>query len=72
MISAAVLVNSCSLASSFSAISLPSAVMEYSFFLPPSPPCGTKFLRIYYGRVRDCLKEKGLWDKPAEDTANSD
>ena len=25
---------------------------------------GTKFLRIYYGRVRDCLKEKGLWDEP--------
>ena len=23
---------------------------------------GTKFLRIYYGKVRDCLKEKGLWD----------
>ena len=33
---------------------------------------GTKFLRIYYGRVRDCLKEKGLWDKPTENTANSD
>lgn len=28
---------------------------------------GTKFLRIYYGRVRDCLKEKGLWDKPVTD-----
>ena len=28
---------------------------------------GTKFLRIYYGRVRDCLKEKGLWnDVPAD------
>ncbi len=25
---------------------------------------GTKFLRIYYGRVRDCLKAKGLWDRP--------
>ena len=24
----------------------------------------TKFLRIYYGRVRDALKEKGLWDSP--------
>ena len=23
----------------------------------------TKFLRIYYGRVRDCLKEKGLWEE---------
>ena len=22
---------------------------------------GTKFLRIYYGKVRDCLKAKGLW-----------
>lgn len=28
---------------------------------------GTKFLRIYYGRVRDCLKEKGLWDVPVTD-----
>lgn len=28
---------------------------------------GTKFLRIYYGRVRDCLKEKGLWDEPVTD-----
>ena len=25
---------------------------------------GTKFLRIYYGRVRDCLKAKGLWERP--------
>ena len=25
----------------------------------------TKFLRIYYGRVRDCLKEQGLWDSPS-------
>jgi len=24
----------------------------------------TKFLRIYYGKVRDCLKEKGLWEQP--------
>lgn len=24
---------------------------------------GTKFLRIYYGKVRDCLKEKGLWSR---------
>lgn len=31
---------------------------------------GTKFLRIYYGRVRDCLKEKGLWDKPTMDEVN--
>ena len=23
----------------------------------------TKFLRIYYGKVRDSLKEKGVWDK---------
>lgn len=28
---------------------------------------GTKFLRINYGRVRDCLKEKGLWDEPLMD-----
>lgn len=24
---------------------------------------GTKFLRIYYGKVRDCLKSKGLWNQ---------
>ena len=30
----------------------------------------TKFLRIYYGKVRDCLKEKGLWDKPPVDEVN--
>lgn len=24
----------------------------------------TKFLRIYYGKVRDGLKEKGLWEQP--------
>ena len=23
----------------------------------------TKFLRVCYGKVRDCLREKGLWDK---------
>ena len=28
---------------------------------------GTKFLRHYYGKVRDCLKEKGLWDLPVND-----
>ena len=28
----------------------------------------TKFLRIYYGRVRDCLKDQGLWDQPLDDT----
>lgn len=28
---------------------------------------GTKFLRIYYGRVRDSLKEKCLWDEPLTD-----
>ena len=28
---------------------------------------GTKFLPIYYGKVRDCLKEKGLWDEPLMD-----
>lgn len=27
----------------------------------------TKFLRIYYGRVRDCLKEQGLWNQPLDD-----
>lgn len=31
---------------------------------------GTKFLRIYYGKVRDCLKEKGLWDDPAQDASD--
>ena len=30
----------------------------------------TKFLRIYYGKVRDCLKEKGLWDQPSMDEVN--
>ena len=28
---------------------------------------GTKFLRHYYGKVRDCLREKGLWDKSVDD-----
>lgn len=32
----------------------------------------TKFLRIYYGRVRDCLKAKGLWDQPMLEPASSD
>ncbi len=32
---------------------------------------GTKFLRIYYGKVRDCLKTKGLWEKPTTDVVNS-
>ena len=32
----------------------------------------TKFLRIYYGRVRDCLKAKGLWDQPIPDSDSSD
>lgn len=32
----------------------------------------TKFLRIYYGKVRDCLKEKGLWDNPASQEVNPD
>lgn len=27
----------------------------------------TKFLRIYYGKVRDCLKEQGLWTQPLDD-----
>lgn len=30
----------------------------------------TKFLRIYYGRVRDCLKEQGLWEQPLSDSVN--
>lgn len=29
---------------------------------------GTKFLRIYYGKVRDCLREKGLWEQEQTDT----
>jgi transposase len=33
---------------------------------------GTKFLRIYYGKVRDCLKEQGLWDQPTIESGNSD
>ena len=33
---------------------------------------GTKFLRIYYGRVRDCLKAKGLWDQPTLESGSSD
>ncbi len=33
---------------------------------------GTKFLRIYYGRVRDCLKEKGLWGQPTLQSGSSD
>ena len=32
----------------------------------------TKFLRIYYGKVRDCLKEKGLWGSPASQEVNPD
>ena len=32
----------------------------------------TKFLRIYYGKVRDCLKEKGLWDSPSSQEVNPD
>ena len=31
----------------------------------------TKFLRIYYGKVRDCLKEQGLWEQPIPINANS-
>lgn len=30
----------------------------------------TKFLRIYYGKVRDCLKEKGLWEQPILEEEN--
>ena len=32
----------------------------------------TKFRRIYYGRVRDCLKAKGLWDQPMLEPGSSD
>ena len=32
----------------------------------------TKFLRIYYGRVRDCLKAKGLWEQPMLEPGSSD
>lgn len=32
----------------------------------------TKFLRIYYGKVRDCLKEQGLWEQIPDDAGNSD
>ena len=32
----------------------------------------TKFLRIYYGRVRDCMKAKGLWDQPMLEPGSSD
>ena len=32
----------------------------------------TKFLRIYYGKVRDCLMEQGLWDQPLDDATKTD
>ena len=32
----------------------------------------TKFLRIYYGRVRDILKAKGLWEQPIPESGSSD
>ena len=32
----------------------------------------TKFLRIYYGRVRDCYIKKGLWDRPKMNEAKPD
>ena len=32
----------------------------------------TKFLRIYYGRVRDCLKARGLWEQPMLESGSSD
>lgn len=31
---------------------------------------GAKFLRVYYGKVRDCLREKGLWDKETANPVN--
>ena len=33
---------------------------------------GTKFLRHYYGKVRDCLKEKGLWDHSIDNGQDSE
>ena len=33
---------------------------------------GTKFLRIYYGKVRDCLREKGLWQPVAPEPLQAD
>ena len=33
---------------------------------------GTKFLRIYYGKVRDALIEQGLWDLPVFGQTHSD
>ena len=30
----------------------------------------TKFLRVFYGKVRDCLIKKGLWDKAEMDEVN--
>lgn len=32
----------------------------------------TKFLRIYYGRVRDCLKAKGIWEQSLLESGSSD
>ena len=32
----------------------------------------TKFLRIYYGKVRDCYIKKGLWEQPKVDEVKSD
>ena len=32
----------------------------------------TKFLRIYYGRVRDCLKGQNLWDQSVSEEVNPD
>ena len=32
----------------------------------------TKFLRIYYGKVRDCLKEQCLWEQCLQNAVNHD
>ena len=32
----------------------------------------TKFLRIYYGKVRDCLKEQSLWEQCLQNDVNHD
>ena len=32
----------------------------------------TKFLRIYYGKVRDNLKEQGLWEQTPDESGKAD
>ena len=33
---------------------------------------GAKFLRIYYGKVRDALIAQGLWEQPAIEQEHTD